>query len=180
MARTSSARRYAQAVFDLASSAGKVDEWRRDMDRVCRLAQDAQVARAMDNPAIPFAERRKALTDLLSGRTAVPVLNLALLLAMRGRFGIMPVVCDEYDSLVREARDVVGVTVVTPEPLSPVELAQLERVISARTGATLEMSTAIDPSLVGGLMVRIGDLEIDASVRGRLERLRDELVGGMS
>ncbi len=180
MPRRSGARRYAQAVFELATSAGKIDEWRKDMDRVCRLAQDERVARAIDNPALAFSLRRKALEDLLAGRTAPPVLNLALLLALRGRFAIMPLVCDEFDALVRESRGVVGVTVITPVPLSADEPAELERAIAARTGATVEMDMAIDPSLVGGLTVRIGDLEIDASVRGRLERLRDELVQGMS
>lgn len=180
MARQAPARRYAQAVFELAITAGKVDEWRRDLGRVCELAGDARLARAIDNPAAPLAYRRKVVEELLGGRVAPQVLNLALLLTSRSRFWIAPAVGDEYDDLVRHSSGIVAATVITPMPLSDAELAELRPRIESRAGARVEISTEIDPSLIGGLCVRIGGLEIDASLRGRLERLRAELVRGTS
>jgi F-type H+-transporting ATPase subunit delta len=176
----SSARRYARAVFDLAVAAGKVDEWRRDIGRACEIASDERLARAIDSPAVPFGNRRDAVAELLGDRVAPQVRNLALLLAQRGRFSMMARVSDEYDDLVRQWRGIIGVTVVTPAPLDRAELAELQRRIERRAGAKVEMNTAIDRSLVGGLRVRIGDLEIDDSVHGRLQRLRERLIQGTS
>jgi F-type H+-transporting ATPase subunit delta len=176
----SSARRYAQAIFDLAVQAGKVDEWRRQVGRACEIASDERLARAIDNPAVPFQYRRDAVVELLGDGVAPQVRNLALLLAQRGRFSMMAQVSDEYDDLVRRLRGIVGVTIVTPTPLDRAELAELQRRIEQRAGARVEVNTTIDPSLVGGLRVRIGDLEIDDSVHGRLRRLRERLIQGTS
>jgi F-type H+-transporting ATPase subunit delta len=176
----SSARRYAQAIFDLAVAAGRVDEWRREIGRACEIASDERLARAIDNPAVPFQYRRDAIAELLGDRVVPQVRNLALLLAQRGRFSLMARVSDQYDDLVRQWRGIRGVTVVTPTPLDRAELAELQRRIERYSGAKVEVNTAVDPSLVGGLRVRIGDLEIDDSVHGRLQRLRERLVQGTS
>jgi F-type H+-transporting ATPase subunit delta len=178
MPKKGPARRYAQAVFELATRDGKVDDWRRDIGYACGLSQDANVIRATDSPAVPFRDRRKVVEDLLGGHVSSQVLNLALLLAERGRFSIMPVVSDEYDDLVRQSRGIVGVTVTSPQPLSESELEGLKHRIEQHAGARVEINTETNPALVGGLCVRIGDLQIDASLSGRLQRLRRELVQG--
>jgi F-type H+-transporting ATPase subunit delta len=180
MPHLAAARRYAEALFELATRDDKIDAWRADVGYVCGLAQDARAVRTIDSPAMPFRDRRKIVEDLIGDHVSRPVLNLALLLAERGRFSIMPAVSDEYDDLVRAARGIVGVTVTSPAPLSNAELAALESRIERLAGAKVEISTETDPSLIGGLCVMIGDLQIDASVAGRLRRLRRELVQGTS
>jgi F-type H+-transporting ATPase subunit delta len=117
---------------------------------------------------------------LLATRISPLALNLALLLAERGRFSILPDVSSEYDALVRKSLGIVAATVTTPAPLSERELAAVKTRVEELAGARVELSTATDPSLLGGLRVRIGDLQIDASVSGRLERLRARLVQGTS
>jgi F-type H+-transporting ATPase subunit delta len=107
-------------------------------------------------------------------------LNLALLLAERGRFAVLPDVTSEYDALVRKSRGIVAAAVTTPAPLSGEELAAVKKRVEQLAGAHVELSTAIDPALLGGIRVQIGDLQIDASVSGRLERLRARLVQGAS
>jgi F-type H+-transporting ATPase subunit delta len=86
----------------------------------------------------------------------------------------------EYDALVRKARGIVAATVTTPAPLSDQDLAAVKTRVEELAGGRVELSSAVDPSLLGGLRVRIGDLQIDASVSGRLERLRARLVQGTS
>jgi len=174
------ARRYAEALFELASRDDRVDAWRTDIGYACGLAQDQQVVRAVDSPAVPFRDRRKIVAELLTGHVSTQVLNLALLLAERGRFSIMPAVSDEYDDLVRKARGIVGVTVTTPGPMTKAELASLEEKIATYAGARVEITTETDPALIGGLCVMIGDFQIDNSVQSRLRRLRRQLVQGTS
>ena len=174
------ARRYAEALFELATRDDKVDAWRADVGYVCGLAQDHQVVRTVDSPAVPFRERRKIVEELLAGHVSNQVRNLALVLAQRCRFAIMPAVSDEYDDLVRHARGIVGVTVTSPEPLSAAELEALQLRIEKYAGARVEITTETDPALIGGLSVMIGDFQIDDSVKSRLRRLRGQLVQGPS
>jgi F-type H+-transporting ATPase subunit delta len=181
MPLTGTGRRYAEAAFQLAERDGHVDAWQRDLVLAAGLARDARVARAVDSPAVPFARRRTAVEQLMSRVGASSgARNLALLLARRGRFAILPEVSAEYDALVRESRGVVAAVVTTPEPLSEKELAGVKARIEKIAGAKVELATATDPALLGGLTIRIGDRLIDDSLRGRLERLRGRLIQGTS
>ena len=180
MPHAGAGRRYAEAAFELATRDKAVDAWQRDLAFAAELARDERVARAADSPAVPVAERRKVVRKLLSKRVSPLALNLALLLAERGRFAVLPDVSTEYDALVRKSRGIVAATVTTPAPLSERELAAVKKRVEQLAGAHVELSTATDPTLLGGLRVRIGDLQIDASVSGRLERLRARLVQGTS
>jgi F-type H+-transporting ATPase subunit delta len=180
MPHAGAGRRYAEAAFELATRDKAVDAWQRDLAFAAELARDERVARAADSPAVPVAERRKVVRKLLSKRVSPLALNLALLLAERGRFAVLPDVSTEYDALVRKSRGIVAATVTTPSPLSERELAAVKKRVEQLAGAHVELSTATDPTLLGGLRVRIGDLQIDASVSGRLERLRARLVQGTS
>jgi F-type H+-transporting ATPase subunit delta len=173
-------RRYAEAAFQLASRDGAVDAWQRDLALAAGLARDERIARAVDSPAVPFGERRKIVEEMLAKPSLPGVRNLALLLAERGQFAIFPAVVAEYDALVRRSRGIVAATVTTPSPLTKAELAQVLAHVEQLAGAKVELTTATDPRLLGGLTVRIGDQLIDASVQGRLERLRGTLIQGTS
>ena len=171
-------RRYAEAAFELAVRDDKVDAWQRDLALAAAMARDARVVRVVDNPAVPFSERRKVVEQLLGKHVSPQALNLALLLAKRGRFGVLPSVSSEYDAKVRQTRGIVAATVTTPEPLSARELAAVQVRVEQLAGAKVELATGVDPGLIGGLTIKIGDRLIDASVRGRLERLRGRLIQG--
>ncbi len=118
------------------------------------------------------------MTRLLGQRISPQALNLILLLAQRGRFSTVPAVAAEYKRLLDRERDVVAATVASAVPLEPAELEAIAARVREMTGARAEVATVVDPALIGGLTVRIGDRLIDASVRGRLERLRDRIVAG--
>jgi F-type H+-transporting ATPase subunit delta len=180
MLQVGAGRRYAEAAFQLAERDGKVDAWQRDLALAAGLARDQRVARAVDSPAVPFGDRRRAVEQMLGGRVSPQAGNLVLLLAKRGRFAILPEVSAEYDALVRESRGIVAATVTTPAPLSEQELAQVTAKVEQLAGTKAELTLATDPTLLGGLTIRIGDRLIDASVRGRLQRLRGRLVQGTS
>ena len=178
MSRIGAGRRYAEAAFELAVRDESVDAWQRDLVVAAEMARDERVARIVDSPAVPFARRRKVVEQLLAKHVSPGALNLALLLAKRGRFGVLPSVSSEYDAKVRQARGIVAATVSTPEPLSPAELASVLARVEQLAGASVELTTGVDPGLIGGLTIKIGDTLIDASVSGRLARLRGQLVQG--
>lgn len=180
MPMVGASRRFAEAAFEIATRDGNVDAWRKDLAVACEVASDAEAARAIDSPAVPFANRRKAIEELLGKRVSRLVLNLTLMLAARGRFALLPQIAAEFDALVRKSRGIVSATVTTPRPLPEDELAALHTRVEQIAGARVELTTEIDPGLIGGLKVRIGDYQIDASVANRLSRLRKQLVQGTS
>ena len=180
MARPSTAaRRYAEAVFEIARRDGTLERWLDDLRLAADVVAQPDAARVVDNPAIPFATRREVLGDAAGvGGSAKPAYNLVLLLAKRGRLSAAPTVAAEYKRLVDRERDVVVATVTSAVPLEKAELEAIGARVREMTGAQAEIVTVVDPALIGGLTVRIGDRLIDASVRGRLERLRDRIVAG--
>jgi F-type H+-transporting ATPase subunit delta len=178
MTQPGAARRYAEAAFELATRDGNLDAWRKDLGAACELASDERTARAIDSPAVAFAHRRKALEELLGPTVSKMALNLCLMLARRGRFALMPEISEEFDEMVRHSRGIIGATVTSPSPLSAKDLAAVKVRIEKISGSKVELYTTTDPSMIGGLCIKIGDWQIDASVSTRLERMRKQLVQG--
>jgi len=175
---SAAARRYAEAAFEIARRDGSLDRWGDDLRLAADIVAREDVARVAGSPAIPFEDRREVLAKLLGPRISGPALNLVLLLARHGRLAAVPAVAKEYKRLVDRERGIVVATVISASPLQPAELEAIGARVREMTGARAEIATAVDPELIGGVTVRIGDRLIDASVRGRLERLRDRIVAG--
>jgi F-type H+-transporting ATPase subunit delta len=176
--RTTASRRYAEAAFELAIRDDAVDAWADDLTKAAQLVGDQRVARIVDNPSRPFADRRDILDKLLNKRISPPARRLVALLAERGRLDLLPDIADEYNELLKRRRGIVTAIVTSAVPLTKEESQALEERLRAMTGATVELQPQIDEGLIGGLTVRIGDRLLDGSVRGRLERLRDRLIAG--
>lgn len=178
MARaTTAGRRYAEAAFELASRDDAFDAWADGLALAARFADDDGVLRVVDNPSIPHADRLATVARLLDGRVIAGVFNLARLLAQRGRFESLPAIAAEFTRLLNRHRGIVVAVVTSAQPLSADENAALRARVEAMTGTAVDLRAEVDPTLIGGLTVRVGDELLDASVRGRLERLRNQLVG---
>ena len=172
------ARRYAEAAFELASRDGALDAWAAGLHLGARLVADERVAAAVDNPARPYAERVALLERLLKGRAPDGVVRLAALLAERGRVDRLPDVAAGFQRLLDQRRGIVEARVTSAAPLTTDETQAVEAWVAKTTGKQVHLSASVDESLIGGLTVRVGDTLMDASVRGRLERLRTELMTG--
>ncbi|HYC06919.1 MAG TPA: F0F1 ATP synthase subunit delta [Candidatus Binatia bacterium] len=179
MARpTTATRRYAEAAFEIASRDGTLDEWAAGLDLAGRLVSDERVAAIVDNPALPAARRRDVLERLLGGRVPEGVARLAALLAERSRVERLPAIAADYRRLVDRQRGIVEARVTSAAPLSLDETDAVRAWVERTTGAKVSLTASVDESLIGGLTVRVGDTLMDASVRGRLERLRNQLATG--
>lgn len=179
MARpTTAARRYAEAAFELARRDGAIDAWHDGLTTAAALLGDDRVLAHIDNPAMPLVKRLAILDRLLGDRVPVGVRNLSRLLVERGRIDRIAVVAAEYGRLRNRDRGVVEAIVTSAVPLGPAETAAVQGRVEAMTGRIVDLETRVDGELIGGLTIRVGDTLLDASVRGRLERLRDQLVTG--
>jgi F-type H+-transporting ATPase subunit delta len=179
MARpTTAGRRYAEAAFELATRDDALDGWAEGLALAARFAADASVIRVVDNPSIPHQDRLAVVDRLLGDRVLPGVQNLARLLAQRGRFAALPTIATEYARLLNKQRGIVEAVVTSAQPLTADETAALQARVEAMTGSGVDLRSEVDEALIGGLTVRVGDQLLDASVRGRLERLRNQLVQG--
>ncbi len=180
MARpATAARRYAEAVFEIASRDGAHDAWARDLETVAEVAAEERVRDVLGNPAIPMPDRERVLRELVGDRISPGTLNLVRLVVERGRVDLLPLVSGEYRRLMNRHRGVVEAVVTSAAALTSDETAALRQRIESMAGTSIDLRTAVDPSLIGGLTVKVGGRLLDASVRGRLERLRDQLVAGI-
>jgi F-type H+-transporting ATPase subunit delta len=178
MARRDSApRRYAEAAFEIALRDGTVEEWRAELDLAAAELDSAELNEALANPALPLQQR----VDIVHGvfaRLSDPVRNLILLLLRRGRIRQLPRVAAEFRRLDDMRNNVVHAIATSASPLDDAELRAITARLEQMSGGEVALETAVDPDLIGGVVVRIGDRLIDGSVRGRLERLRNQLVSG--
>lgn len=207
MARpTTAARRYAEAAFQVAEREDAFAAWRARLDAAARVLADERLMAGLRNPATPVEQREKLLDAVLEGidaagaddarvpdagagtspgasagtgpGTAPLVRNLCLLLLHRGRIDLLPNVAAEFRRLDDARQGIVPAAATSASPLGPDEVRALTARLEQLTGGRVALDLQVDPSIIGGLIVRVGDRLIDGSVRGRLERLRSRLVSG--
>ncbi len=179
MARpTPAARRYAEAAFQVALRDDELDGWRDDLALAAEVFANADVQAVVDNPAIATGDRLSVVDRLLESRVRPGALRLVRLLVERGRARELTRVSEQFQRQLNVHRGIVVATVTSAAPLTEDETAEIRRRVEAMADATVEMRTAVDASLLGGLTIQIGDRLLDASIRGRLERLRTQLNSG--
>lgn len=172
---SSAAKRYAQAVFDLAKERGTLDLWQGDLARLSELTGDRLAANYFANPSVP-RDRKVALVDKVLEGSQPEARNLAHMLVERDRAGDAPRIAELYADMLRAERGIAVAEVTTAEPLSPASEAMVRDRLQKLVGKQVELRVAVDPSIIGGLVARIGDFVIDGSAIGQLRKLRARLA----
>jgi len=179
-APSTAARRYAEAAFELAERDDALDAYADGLELAVQMLAGEAARDIVRNPARALRERLEFVNGMLEKRVPEPVRKLVGLLVQRGRIDQLPRVAAEYHRLLNARRGVVEALATSASALTADEQAALQRKVAAMTGRTVDLRVEVDEALIGGLTVRVGDTLYDASVRGRLERLRERLVAGAS
>jgi F-type H+-transporting ATPase subunit delta len=172
------ARRYAEAAFEVAMRDSTLERWRSDLDVAAAMVGDRRAVDVLANPAIPIERRTSALDQMLGDRVSGQAQNLIRLLLRRGRIEDLPRVAAEFRRLDDERQGITHATATSATALTEEEIRELTARLEQSTGGRIALDVEVDPSLLGGIVVRVGDRLIDGSVRGRLERLRNQLISG--
>ncbi len=174
--RVTAARRYAEAALQTGRAEGTLDVWERDLAALGEAIRHPILRRLMEHPAVPFADKERVLRSVVGSTVAPQPLNLVLLMIRRGRPGGIEPMLARFSELLRRERGISLAEVRTALPLDSEQRAAVAARLGKLTGERVEMDETVDPGMLGGIAVRIGDKLYDASVRSRLERLRARLT----
>lgn len=172
------ARRYARALFDVSLKESDPAQVGAELDAFAALVREhADLARTFANPAVPAA-RKRGIVDALVAREplATPLAKLLALLADRDRLALLAEVAEAYRERLLDHQRVVRATVTSAVPLPADRVESLRRSLAAVTGRDVQIETAVDPAIVGGVVTRVGSLVFDGSVTRQLARLESELA----
>jgi len=172
------AKRYALAALDIAKEHGTIAEWADALSQIGEFMTDPGVRRVLENTRVSQGPKQNLVNQALADLPVLP-LNLARLLVRKHRTALAGEISSQFDRLVEADSGIEHARAVTAVPLSDAERVALEQRLQDQTGHRVILDIEVDPALLGGLVVQIGDRLIDASMRARLQAMRESLVGAL-
>jgi F-type H+-transporting ATPase subunit delta len=173
------ARRYAKAFLELADEAGRIDAIGAELDRILATIDErgGTIYGVLGNPGFTLDERR-GLLKAVAPRLGITQLttNLLFILLEKGRVTLLPEVTAQFHEFADEKANRVRVKVETAEALTPALAAEVKAALEQVTGKTVAIEVTVDPSLIGGIVARVGGRVYDASVRTRLDIIKQRLL----
>ena len=170
------ARRYAEAIFNIAQKQNTVDRTLDDIQGIAEIFANRKLAYLLREPKVPAQRKETALREALASRVLPTSLNLALLVVQRELVDVMPGIASELHQLVLDYRNQAVAEVTTATPLNANDQSVVQKALERTTGKNILMRTRTDPSILGGLIARAGDEVVDSSVRYRLQALKQDLL----
>jgi F-type H+-transporting ATPase subunit delta len=172
---TTLARPFAKAAFKVAQEGTSLQQWSGSLNLLSVLVSNAKVAALLGNPAVTGEKKAAALISLCGDELPGPVANLVNLLAENKRLGLVPEIAVLFEQLKAEHERSVEVEVISAYALDSAAEEQLAAALKGRLDRDVRLSSRVDESLIGGLIVRAGDLVIDNTVRGALKKLTETM-----
>lgn len=169
------ARPYAKAAFEFAGAAKQADAWSNMLALAAAFVESPEVIAQLRNPALTSERKAQLLAELCAERIDESFCNFVMALGENDRLEVLPTVRDQFELLKAEAERSIEVEIETAHELSAEQLQTLAAALSKRLDRTVQPTPVINPALIGGLIIRAGDLVIDGSVRGKLNQLAEAL-----
>ncbi len=174
MAKRVSGKRYAQAIFQLAVQQDQVDQWAGDLDFISQVLQDEEFSSFLEHAKVPLAAKNRSIEAVFPDTNPL-VKNLVALLISRGSAKLIRDVHLGYSRLVDEYRGRQRVEVTSAVTLDAAEVERISRFVSELIQKEVVVSTEVDETILGGVIIQVGDQLLDGSVRSRLEGLRRQV-----
>jgi F-type H+-transporting ATPase subunit delta len=171
---------YARALFEAAQAEGKLELVHTQAHELAEAVANADDLRALlDNPEADSRMKADVLAQVAKGADEL-IVNFVRLLAEKGRASELSGIAAELDTLVAIEQRILDVELTTAHELSEDEFGRILKQIEEASGRKVQASRSVDPDLIGGIVLQAGSMRLDASVRGRLNRLRQELATARS
>src|SRR5579859_1858997 len=174
------ARRYAGAVVDLARKQNTLERTLDDVQEIAKLFANRKISYLLREPKIPLQRKETVLRQGLASKVLPTSLNLALLIVQRELVEVMPNIARELEQFVLDYKNEAVAIVTTAAEMDQAQSTLVKQGLERKTGKKIIMQTRVDPSILGGVVARVGDQVIDGSVRSRLSTLQQQLLTGVS
>lgn len=171
------ARPYAQAAFDIAKEKGDLKGWSDMLQLIAAVSSDAVMNDMIGNPSIEREKITDIIVDVCGDNLNDTAKNFVKVLAENGRLNVATEIAQGYEEHRAEAEKTVEAEVTSAFPLSDAQIKSVTDALKKRLGREVNLVTKIDETIVGGAIIRAGDLVIDGSVNGQLEKLANSLMG---
>lgn len=171
------ARPYATAVFRLAKEENALAKWSEQLSLLAGVAANAEVSALIDDPKLDSTELEKIVLSICEGKLDAGAINLVKLMVENDRLAIMSDVAEAFEALKAQDEARLEALLTAAEKPSNEQVQMLVKQLEARFGKKIEAQVEIDPELIGGIKIVVGDTVIDASVRGQLQELAYTLKG---
>ncbi len=175
MPQAASARRYAQAVFQIAVEQDALDAWSGDLRSLAEAIEVQELANVLDAPQVPLARKVEAIRGAVGGAVGPLAANLLCVLASRNLAHLVPAVLDEYSRMIDERRGVETAEVTSAVRLDDAQRENVTKILEGVAGKKVRLHTLVRPEILGGIVARVGDRVIDGSVRTKLRQMRRDL-----
>ena len=174
--RATIARPYAKAAFEYAREADAFAAWSQGLESAAQIVADPSVAPLTKSPHWTAADLVSLITDVAGAKLNAGMQNFVRVLAENHRLLLLPEIAAHYEKLRAAVENTLDVEVISAVTLSDAQADKLKQALSTRLKRTVRMQNSVDSTLLGGAVVRAGDLVIDGSLKGRLERLATDLT----
>lgn len=169
------ARPYAQAIFELAKVSGDFASWSADLAWIAGVANDPNMQSLLAAPRLGRDQRAELLLNVVGDKISSAAKNAVRVLAHNDRLSLLTEIAALYEFLRADAENTIQATVYSSQPLNEMQQSKLTEALVKRFGSTVELHCEIDESLLGGAIVRAGDLVVDGSIKGRINQLATAL-----
>ncbi|MCF7981435.1 MAG: F0F1 ATP synthase subunit delta [Pseudomonadales bacterium] len=167
------ARPYAKAAFEHALAVGQLSQWSQTLASAALVSADLEMKRVLASPALGSEEKATFFIDVCGADLGNDEQNFIRVLAEHKRLEVLPAVADAFEALKAKQEQAVDVDVISAFELSAEQQTMLTEKLKGKWQKDVSLKTQVDPSLIGGVIIRAGDLVIDDSVRGKLTRLAE-------
>ena len=174
--RATIARPYAKAAFEYARGAGSFAAWSQGLKTAAEIVADPLVAPLTKSPQWSGADLVGLVADIAGAKLDAGMQNFMRVLAENHRLLLLPEIAAHYEELRSEVENTIDAEVISAVALDGAQAEKLRAALSARLKRKVRMQNSVDPALLGGAVLRAGDLVIDGSLKGRLQRLATELA----
>lgn len=170
------ARPYAQAVFELAQASGNYGQWSEALAWISAIANDAGVRELLQNPRVDSASVIQLIEDVAADKLFDESRNFLRLVLKNGRAFALPSIAAQYEAMRAEAEGTIEAELISALEVSDEQRTSLAESLSRRLGRQVSLQVVREPGLIGGAILRAGDMVIDASIKGRIQKLGASLA----
>lgn len=172
------AKRYAEALVDISLESNQLDDYQQQLQTISDIyMKEDELRTFLNDNRIKPSTKKELIKKVFEGKLKIEILNFLLLLIDRRRIDLLPEICKEYVLIANKKRNILNMTIISVEPLTELQINDItQKYMKKYNASSFNVKNLIDKSIMGGIIVKIGDTVYDGSVRKRLEDLKNVLV----